>query len=254
MVHFSFFSERHLMKKTEKETLNQPHLRLTLEERCTIETLLNEHRSIRYIAKQGRLYKDYLYFIANSDLHVVQMDCVEGKQDEKATLLTLHFPGVHMQLAYIMDNHTSKSVVAALDKIETALGSELFAKMFPVILTDNGSEFTDIPGMERSITGGQRTRIFFCEPNRSDEKGACENNHKLIRYISPKGCSLEPYSQSDINLAMNHINSYNRKATFGKSPYDIAMQLYPEDFFIFLGLEKILPEKVILKPTLFITK
>lgn len=242
------------MKKNRKRNPQPTTSTITLEERCTIETLLNEHRSIRYIAKQGRLYKDYLYFIANSDLHVVQMDCVEGNQDEKATLLTLHFPDVHMQLAYIMDNHTSKSVVAALDKIETALGSELFAKMFPVILTDNGSEFTDIPGMERSITGGQRTRIFFCEPNRSDEKGACENNHKLIRYISPKGCSLEPYSQSDINLAMNHINSYNRKATFGKSPYDIAMQLYPEDFFIFLGLEKILPEKVILKPTLFITK
>lgn len=202
-------------------------------------------------AKQGHLYKDYLEFIATSDLHTVQMDCVEGKQDEKATLLTLHFPDVHMQLAFIMDDHTAKSVVSVFDKIEAALGAELFAQMFPIILTDNGSEFTDIIGMERSITGEQRTKIFFCEPNRSDEKGACENNHKLVRYIFPKGCSFEPYTQADISLAMNHINSYCRKATFGKSPYDIAMQMYPKDFFILLGLEKIDPEEIILNPTLF---
>ena len=126
--------------------------------------------------------------------------------------------------------------------------------MFSLILTDNGHEFTDILGMERSIFGGKRTKIFFCEPNRSDEKGNCENNHKYIRYIIPKGYSLEPYSQMDISIMMNHINSFKRKSIYGRSPYEMAMAVLPSDFFILLGLEIISPEKVILTPSLLSQK
>lgn len=108
----------------------------------------------------------------------------------------------------------------------------------------------DIYGMERSIYGGTRSKIFFCEPNRSDEKGHCENNHKYIRYVIPKGTSLESYSQKDISLMMDHINSYKRKSLFGKCPYEAARTILPEDFFLLLGLEQIPPERVILQPRL----
>lgn len=209
---------------------------------------LHKEREIR--AKDGHRYQDYLKFTASNEITAVQMDCVEGKQDEDATLLTLHFPVFHMQLAFIMNEHTSACVVSTLDKIEEAIGPDLFTQIFAVILTDNGHEFMDIDSMERSIYGGKRTKVFFCEPNRSDEKGSCENNHKLIRYIIPKGSSLEPFSQLDINLMMNHINSYKRKTLYGKSPYDIAMQILPEDFFILLGLEAIPPEQIELKKSL----
>lgn len=201
-------------------------------------------------AKNGHKYTDYLLFTDENDISAVQMDCVEGTQDDHAVLLTLHFPQFHMQLAFIMDEHTSGQVVRTLDKIEQALGADLFRMTFPAILTDNGHEFMDITGMERSIYGGMRTHIFFCEPNRSDEKGACENNHKLIRYVIPKGTSLEPFSQKDISLMMNHVNSYSRKSLYGRSPYDLAMQILPDDFFILLGLEKIRQENVLLKPSL----
>ena len=208
------------------------------------------HRETVSLLKIGRTYKDYLSYLENHDVAVVQMDCVEGKKEDSAVLLTLHFPAFHMQLAFIINEHTSNCVVQALDMLEEVLGSELFAKVFPVILADNGHEFMDINGMERSIAGGTRTKIFFCEPNRPDEKGACENNHKFIRYVIPKGTSLEPFGQADINLMMNHINSYSRKALFNMSPYDAAMRMMPEDFFILLGLEKIAPQDVLLKPSL----
>lgn len=206
------------------------------------------------LSKLGRKYEDYIQYIHENEVTTVQMDCVEGAKRDKAVLLTLHFPVLYMQLAYIMEDHTSDCVVETLDKLEEALGTELFKKVFPVILTDNGHEFTDINGMERSIHGGKRTKIFFCDPNRSDQKGACENNHRYIRYIIPKGRTLEKYDQFDINLMMNHINSMYRKEAYGSSAYDLAMNVLPEDFFILLGLEKIPPKELTLTPALLAKK
>lgn len=201
-------------------------------------------------AKMGHLYKDFQAYIEQNEVNVVEMDCVEGKKEDSCVLLTLHFPLLHMQLAFIMEEHTSACVVSTLDKIEQALGSELFSQIFEVIVTDNGHEFMDIPSMERSCFSGQRTKIFFCEPNRSDQKGSCENNHKLIRYVIPKGTSMDEYTQFDISLMMNHINSYKRKSLYGKTPFEVAKQLLPEDFFILLGLEAIPAENVLLTPSL----
>ena len=67
----------------------------------------------------------------------------------------------------MLERHDSASVTAMLDRIETSLGKDLFASAFPLILTDNGTEFSDISGMERSVFGGKRTTIYFCEPNLS---------------------------------------------------------------------------------------
>ena len=208
------------------------------------------NRELIIKAKEGHLYSDYLSYIEEHDVNVVQMDCVEGIKEDRAALLTLHFPAFCMQLAILMEEHTSRAVVTALDTIEEALGAELFREIFEVLLTDNGHEFLDIKGMERSLYEGIRTTVFFCEANRSDEKGSCENNHRLIRYIIPKGTSLEQFTQEDISLMMNHINSYARKSLFGKTPYDIAKRVFPEDFFDMLGLYEIPPEQVLLKPAL----
>lgn len=201
-------------------------------------------------SKVGHLYEDYLEYIDCNDCNIVEMDCVEGKQDDTSAILTLHLVTFHLQLYFIMPEHTSECVVATLDMIEEALGTELFREVFELILTDNGHEFWDIEGMERSVTSGERTKIFFCEPNRSDQKGACEVNHKILRCIIPKETSIDEYMQSDMTLITNHVNSYKRKALFGKSPYELAMEYMPEDFFILLGLEIIPSEEVILKPNL----
>lgn len=203
-------------------------------------------------AKVGHLWSDYLKYIAENDIMTVQMDCVIGKKTDKATLLTLHWETPHFQIAVLLDSHTANSVVKALDKLETTLGLELFREMFPIILTDNGEEFTDIEGMQRSCTvkGENRTFIFFCEPNRSEQKGECERNHRLMRRIIPKNTSLAPYMQEDINLMVNHVNSYVRKSLGGKCPFDLAKTLFPENFFILLGLEQIPSNEVVMLPSL----
>ncbi len=201
-------------------------------------------------SKAGHLYSDYLEYIKENDVSIVQMDCVEGRQGEKATLLTLHLPVFCLQLAYMLNEQTAQEVVATLDEIEETLGKDLFQEVFGLILTDNGSEFTDIEGMERSVFGGTRTKVYFCEPNRSDQKGNCENNHRLIRYIIPKGTSLEQYTQKDIDIMMDNINSYSRNKLHGKTPYEAAELFLPAEFFSKLRLQKIPKEAVLLKPAL----
>lgn len=202
------------------------------------------------VSKTGHLYQDYLCFIQSNDIPAVQMDCVEGIISDHGAILSLHFVTSHMQLYFALEEHASSSVVRMLDTIEETLGKELFATSFPLILTDNGKEFSDIDGMERSVYGGRRTKVFFCDPNRSDQKAQCENNHKLFRDIVPKGTSVDGFMQTDMTLATNHINSYLRKSLFGKSPYDLAMAMLPEEFFLLLGLEQISGNEVFLKPGL----
>lgn len=201
-------------------------------------------------AKKGHLWTDYLEYIKKRPNYVVQLDCVEGKKDDKAVILTMHWVAEHMQLYFIMDEQTSACVVDMLDRIETALGTELFREAIPILLTDNGHEFSDVTGMERSCIypDQKRTSVFFCEPNRPDEKGYCERNHRLLRKIIPKGTSLEPYMQKDFTMITNHINSYVRRSLGGVCPYDLAMEHLPEDFFDLLGLEMIPKESVNLTP------
>ena len=203
-------------------------------------------------AKVGHMYGDFLKYMSEHDTFHVEMDTVIGKRDENPALLTLHYPGLQMQLAFYMAKHSAFNVVTKIDAIEHLLGYELFRETFPVILTDNGGEFADVKNIERSVFNPERkrTNLFFCEPNRSDEKASCENNHRLIREVIPKGITLKPYAQEDITLMMNHINSYCRKKSFGSCAYDLAMKAFPEEYFDLLGLYKIHANDVVLKPTL----
>lgn len=224
-------------------------LRSTVQRKVRRKRTANGYKMMK-TTKEGRRYDDYLKYISGHDIATVQMDCVEGRKDESAVLLTLHFPLSHMQIAVMLNEQTTDAVIHGLDILETQLGPKLFAECFPLILTDNGHEFADIDGIERSLYGGKRTMVFFCEPNRSDEKGSCENNHKYIRYVIPKGSSMEPFMQSDISLMMDHVNSYKRKSLNGRCPYDIGRLFLPEDFFLQLGLEKIPPDEINLTPSL----
>lgn len=220
------------------------------------ETVKRKKRKLRRVPKlkvprkTGHLYSDFKRFLEENDCSVVQMDCVEGKKEDTKVLLTLHFTSLRMQLIFCLETHTAQSVVNLFDEIEKTLGKELFSICFPVLLTDNGHEFSDIEGIETSIFGGKRTKLFFCEPNRSDQKGQCENNHKLIRNILPQGTSFEKLTRMETLTIMNHINSYTRESLFGKSPYDMAMNTLPKEFFTKLGLKKIRSSDVNLTPKL----
>jgi len=198
----------------------------------------------------GRSYQDFLQFTATyPGIPIVEMDSLEGKKGGKV-LLTLHFTIPQFMLAFIRDANTSQSVIDIFNKLYLDLTPAVFCRLFQVLLGDNGSEFSNPSAIELDLQGNRRTNVFYCDPQASYQKGAAENNHTLIRRIIPKGKSLDQLSQDDINLMMNHINSYGRLNLGDKSPYEVFASLYGEDSLRKVGAQLIPPDKVTLRPSL----
>ena len=189
---------------------------------------------------EGRRYSNFLEYIEeNPDTNIVQMDSVEGEKGGKV-LLTIHFVNCSFMLAFIRDRNTAQSVIDIFNEIEKSIGIEKFKELFPVLLTDNGSEFSNPKEIEFSLfSGEQRTKIFYCEPGRSDQKGSCEVNHELIRRILPKSTNFDELNQDDINLMMSHINSYRRKKLNNSSPYELFSLMYDTIILERLGITKV---------------
>lgn len=188
----------------------------------------------------NRKYEDYIKFInKNPDVNIVEMDTVEGFKGGKV-LLTIHFVNCSFMLAFLREHNDAQSVIDIFNSIENELKIELFKKLFPIILTDNGSEFSNPLEIEFSDkTGEQRTKIFYCEPRRPDQKGSCEVNHEMIRRILPKGTSFDNLTQKDINKMMSHINSYKRKKLNNCSPLQLFSIMYGKNIAKQFGIVEI---------------
>jgi len=200
--------------------------------------------------RNGRTYVDFVNYTENHpDISIVEMDIVEGKKGGKV-LLILFLRNTKLMLAFILNDKTANSVLTVFNNLEKALGNELFEKTFPVILTDNGSEFSNPLSLEFNNEGVGRTRIFYCNPTASYQKGAIEKNHEFIRYVIPKGTPMDEYEQADIDLMINHINSLSRKSLNWSSPYDLAKLLLDKKVFKKLNLNKISTSEIKLTPKL----
>ena len=134
-----------------------------------------------------------------------------------------------------------------LNELLDIIGIEDYQKVFNTILTDNGPEFSDISGIiQDPLTGEIKTDLFFCHPYSSFEKGACEKNHELLRYILPKGTSFENLTQDKLNIIMSHINSYKRKSTDYSTPIDLFCATYGPKILTILKIKKIKAQEVTL--------
>ena len=127
----------------------------------------------------------------------------------------------------------------------------MFYEIFPIILTDNGSEFKKPPEIENNGEHVIASKIFYCDPQRSDQKSQIELSHEYIRRFIPKRISINKYSEENILNMMNHINSTPRKSLGWKSPYDVAIEMFGEEQFQKLGIHKIDSQDVILNNKLF---
>ncbi len=193
---------------------------------------------------EGRRYEDFLQFMKeNPDIAAAEMDTVEGVKGESC-LLTVHFTVCSFMISIKREFNDSRSVTDFFNDIYKRLGPDLFRRLFPVILTDNGSEFSNPGAIEFDDEGKRRTYVFYCHPSAPYEKGACEVNHELLRRIVPKGKSWNQYTQKDISLMMSHINSYARDKLNDKSPLLLFRTIYGEDVADIFDIVCIEPDDV----------
>lgn len=207
---------------------------------------------IDYACREGRTYKDFLeYMEKNGETNVVELDTVHGARAKGSVMMTMLLRNTSLMLIFLLPDCTQESVKAVFDLLTDRLGLEEFRKCFPVILTDNGSEFKNPKSLERTDNGQERTRIFYCDPLASWQKAKLEKNHEYIRRVLAKGQSLEGYTQKDMTLLANHINSTARSSLNNRAPFELAELLNSEKLLKVLGLKKIEPDKVVLTPQLF---
>lgn len=226
------------------------------------------HRKVRYKCKPrktgtrvslaakefriGRTYEDFQKFIQeNPDIPVVELDTVEGGRDNSTqAFLTIFFRNCSLMLIFVLQEKSQDQVIKVFDYLTEKLGIKVFQELFPVILTDNGVEFQFPERLECDKNGEIRTKIFYCNPNSSWQKGRIEKNHEYIRYVIPKSQSLDHYKQRDACVLMNHINSEARDSLNGCTPFRLSKMLLNNRLHRLLCLQEIPGDQVHLKPSL----
>lgn len=205
---------------------------------------------------KGRTYKDYkVYLEENPDVTVVQMDTIYNNETNGPFVQTFKFIRTGVLVAIFHDSKTAESMKSGVDLLESILSPELFKKYVHILLTDRGTEFSAADAMEVSADGTRRTRVFYCDPMQSGQKGSLENKHIELRYIFPKDTDLKALGlidQAALNIAVSHIDSVPLEKFGGKSPLDVADFMYHDlyDKLDAFGIHKIEKDKVVLKPYL----
>jgi len=210
-----------------------------------------KHKAVRVRSmpelKIGHTYDKFLEFAAeNPEVPISEMDIVEGKKSDKKKLLTLMRRDLRLMVIMLLPYKTKECAVSAINTIEEALGTEMFEELFPVILTDNDSPFANPKEFEVNEDGAVRTKLFYCEPNRSDQKGALEKNHEFIRYIIPRGKTFSTLTEEKVSLMMNHINSTARPDLKGECPMALALQMFGGETLAKIGMKLIPADEVCL--------
>ena len=199
----------------------------------------------------GRKYEDYLQFKEeNPDVPTTEMDTIYNNQ-AGPYIQTFIFENTSLMIGILHTEKTADSMSKALDLIQDKLSDEEYQKIFSLLLTDRGTEFSKPIQFEVNIeTGEIRSKIFYCDAQMPSQKPHVENNHNLVREILPNGQNWTSLTQEKVELIFSHINSTPRKSLGGKTPYEVFSFLYGENILKKLNIQKIAKDEVNTTPRL----
>ncbi|SCY25180.1 Transposase and inactivated derivatives, IS30 family [Pseudobutyrivibrio sp. AR14] len=211
----------------------------------------DEIKCNKFNYRKGRTYEDFKkYMEIHPDVPMVEMDTVRGSRYKEQVLLTIMFIQCSVMLMILIKDEDQDSVVEFFDWLTKKLGIRRFRRLFQVIVTDNGGCFKDALALEYTKSGAPRTKVFYCDPQASWQKPHIEKNHEFIRYVLPKGKSLKGYTQEDMTLIANHINSTTRPGLGYKSPYDLAVTEDMKKLLEVLNMSPVATDEICLTPKL----
>ena len=206
------------------------------------------------VDRAGREFSDFCALPIEERARAVQGDSVEGRSGNAHDVLSLHLVARRFQLYLRKRRADAAATVAAVDRVERAMGSRAaFEAAFGVMLLDRGVEFDDWRGIERSLLepGKRRCRVFYCDPQESNQKSQCERNHEQLRRILPKRRSdFDALTDADVALACSHVNSYPLATLGGLCPIESLGALVPPRALAALGVERVPADAVTLRPWL----
>lgn len=197
--------------------------------------------------KVGRSFEDFLFYLdENPATNYVEMDTVIGRIGGKL-IMTFQFINVDFMFGILLDDKTAAQAAQKVSELKERLQDAglCFGEAFPVLLTDNGGEFSHVSAFENDLNGNIETQMFFCDPNAPYQKPHVENNHTLFRGIVETGTSFDDFSQENVNLIFSHINAVKRKQFNGRSAYDMFAFTYSEHLAKALGISFVVPKDVI---------
>jgi IS30 family transposase len=203
-------------------------------------------------AKRGREYADFLAHISElENKQWVEMDTVIGRVGGKV-IMTFNFTQNNFMFGLLLDNKSAAAATTQILALKKRLSEKgmCFGEILPLLLTDNGGEFSNVSAFTDGLGGTTESKLFFCDPYRSSQKPKVEKNHTIFRDIAPKGTTFDDFTQEDVNLIFSHVNGVKRKVFNGNSPYSLFVQIYGDDVALALGIVEILPDDIIQSPKL----
>ena len=144
---------------------------------------------------------------------------VSGTGTSSTCPLTMTERKTRFEITRRISNRTAEAFREELDVLERQIGPHLFRKLFRTVTADNGSEFSDIRGIETSAQSSkQRLSLYFAHPYSSFERGTNENHNGIVRRFIPKGSDIGRYSKKTVRNIQDWMNSYPRKILKGMTP------------------------------------
>ena len=187
-----------------------------------------EYKENNRIDRSLRTYIDFLAFQHDRPgLFHVQMDFLGSIRTDKKSILTMTIPRIHYVMLFLLESPNGQKVIDVFDQLETSLGTKFFTQIFPFILTDRDTCFSQFTQIETSLfTQLRRTHLFYCDSFNSSQKANVEQMNKQLRKFFPKGKSIDHLSKERVNEFNQIINHTHVASLSGATPNEAFVKLY----------------------------